>query len=103
MLARKRFDKFACVPSDGAFGGLVIWSSRVFDGTVLVQDYCGLVITFRSLHSQDSFVLANIYGPCTCSGREDFIVWLCHLEIDDNNMWLLVGDFNFYRSVENRN
>ena len=102
--APKRFDNFAWVPSDGASGGLlVLWSSRAFDGSVVARDFCGLVINFKSMHSQDSFMLANIYGPCSGPARDDFVAWLFHLDIDDHNLWLLVGDFNFYRSVENRN
>ena len=42
----KRFDKYAFVPSGGL---LILWSSRTFDGQVLLQDYCGLVVSFGSL------------------------------------------------------
>ena len=102
--APKRFDQFAFVPSDGASGGLLtLWSSKAFAGQVVLQDFCGLVISFTSLQSTDSFILTNIYGPCTGIARDDFVAWLFHLSIDTESLWLLVGDFNFYRSVENRN
>jgi hypothetical protein len=32
-----------------------------------------------------------------------FISWFCNLDIQDNINWILMGDFNFYRSLENRN
>jgi hypothetical protein len=37
------------------------------------------------------------------SSREDFINRLNGLNIDDNCNWMFVGDFNFYRSLEDRN
>ena len=99
--APKCFDNFAFVPSDGASGGiLTIWSSKSFSGQVLLEDHCGLVMFFQSTLPQDSFFLANIYGPCAGIARDDFVAWLFHLDIEDDNMWILVGDFNFYRSVE---
>jgi hypothetical protein len=35
-------------------------------------------------------------------GRQEFVQWLNSLDIDDDMNWLLLGDFNFYRSLENR-
>nr|AAX96619.1 retrotransposon protein, putative, LINE sub-class [Oryza sativa Japonica Group]ABA92975.1 retrotransposon protein, putative, LINE subclass [Oryza sativa Japonica Group] len=59
----KRFDSFAFAPSSGASGGiLVVWSLRMFVGTV-VQN----------------------------------------LVIGDQQNWLFLGDFNFYRYVHDRN
>jgi hypothetical protein len=48
-------------------------------------------------------VFVNVYGPCEGIDRENFVAWLFHLNITDDELWLLVGDFNFYRFVENRN
>jgi endonuclease/exonuclease/phosphatase family metal-dependent hydrolase len=35
--------------------------------------------------------------------RFAFISWFHNLDIQDNINWILMGDFNFYRSLENRN
>lgn len=35
--------------------------------------------------------------------KNNFINWLMSLNIPSNEYWLLVGDFNFIRSPENRN
>jgi hypothetical protein len=102
--APKCFDHFVCVPSVGASGGLlVLWNSKIFSGTVRMQESFGVVIDFVS--SADSFAstLVNVYGPCTEPRRSEFVSWLMDLDIPVNEHWLFVGDFNFYRSIENRN
>jgi hypothetical protein len=35
--------------------------------------------------------------------RSLFISWLRNLDIQEEENWLILGDFNFYRSLENRN
>jgi hypothetical protein len=45
----------------------------------------------------------NVYGPCSGPDRDDFVGWLYDLQIPSLENWLLVGDFNFMRSVDNRN
>ena len=45
----------------------------------------------------------NIYGPCTGEMRELFVDWLFELNIPNDEDWLILGDFNFIRSPENRN
>jgi exonuclease III len=102
--APRKFDKFAFVPSDGASGGLlVLWASNTFSGQVLLQETFGLVLEFVSIANAETFTLANVYGPCEGIARENFVAWLFHLDIPDDSLWLLVGDFNFYRFSENRN
>ncbi len=44
-----------------------------------------------------------MYGPFAGVERENFVIWLHSLQIADDDIWLLLGDFNFYRSVLNRN
>jgi hypothetical protein len=102
--APRRFDKYAYVPSDGASGGLlVLWISNIFTGQVLLEESFGLAIELTSCISSDIFMPVNVYGPCEGIERDNFVAWLFHLDISDENLWLLVGDFNFYRFVENKN
>lgn len=46
--------------------------------------------------------MVNVYGPSHGPERDEFIDWLHDLQID-NDYWMILGDFNFYRSVLNRN
>ena len=102
--APKRFDQFAFIPSDGASGGLlVVWASNRFLGQVLLQESFAVVISFTSTCSADSFILVNVYGLCVGIERENFIAWLFHLDIADDTLWILLGDFNFYRYTDSRN
>jgi hypothetical protein len=89
--APKRFDKFAFSPSVGASGGIFVgWNSSIF-------------VTFTSNHSGLVCTIVSVYGPCTGPERNNFLSWLHQLNIPDNDLWLIIGDFNFYRSVANRN
>jgi hypothetical protein len=49
-----------------------------------------------------SWELVVVYGRRQAA-RDQFVNWLYSLEIDDEELWLIVGDFNFYRNTENRN
>ena len=35
--------------------------------------------------------------------RDEFVSWIYNLDIDPDQKWMLMGDFNFIRSFENRN
>lgn len=56
-----------------------------------------------SLQTAKEWSLLNIYGPCTGPARDIFTTWLFYLNIPDNEDWLLIGDFNYIQSPENRN
>ena len=47
--------------------------------------------------------MVNVYGPCQGETRVDYTTWLLNLHIPHNEDWLLVGDFNYIRSPNNRN
>jgi hypothetical protein len=47
--------------------------------------------------------LVSVYGPCKGIERDNFITWLYNLTILSHSLWLLLGDFNFIRSSDNRN
>jgi len=98
------FDEFVYVPSCGASGGLlIIWKSAVFSGLVMHCESFALSVHFTATQSAQEWVLLNIYGPCHGQAREQFIQWLYNLNIPDTEDWLLLGDFNFIRSPNNRN
>jgi hypothetical protein len=102
--APRRFDSFDYIASEGASGGiLLLWNSSIFLGTVIDKQRFAITATFCSVHNSDTWKLSTVYGPCREPGRSLFIQWFRAHQIDDEENWLFVGDFNFYRSLEDRN
>jgi exonuclease III len=100
----KRFDSFAYSPSMGASGGiLIMWNSAIFHGVLLDIQRFGISVRFTSVHSSEAWTLTTVYGPCQGEAREQFVSWLYDLDIQPMNNHLLLGDFNFIRSGDNRN
>lgn len=62
-----------------------------------------LTISFTSRHNGDPWNLTTVYGPCTEPTRTVFLNWFRSIDIQDEDNWLVLGDFNFYRSLEDRN
>jgi hypothetical protein len=56
-----------------------------------------------SVHNGESWNLVSVYGPCQGTLRDQFVQWLYNLDIPHISNWLLLGDFNFFRSFDNRN
>jgi hypothetical protein len=102
--APKRFDKFEFCPSVGASGGiLVCWASNHFSASTIEKHPFAINLKMLSTHSQISWNLVVVYGPCRQPARDQFVNWLFNLQIEDDELWMLIGDFNFYRYAENRN
>ena len=102
--APRRFDQFDFIPSVGASGGLLIlWCSAIFGGIVVTKLHFRITVNFTSIHNGDVWRLSNIYGPCDEPARSAFINWFRNCEVDENINWFFLGDFNVYRSLENRN
>ena len=103
-LAPKRFDKFAFSPSAGASGGILMgWNNSIFSGEVVHCLKFALTVKFTSRHDNNSWLLTTVYGPCQGPEREDFINWMNALVIPDEEKWMFIGDFNFYRDISDRN
>ena len=99
-----RFDDYVYVPSNGASGGLIIiWDISIFSGMVMHCEQFAISVHFSSKQTAQKWTLINIYGPCMGDLRDDFVQWLFNLNIPDDEDWLLLGDFNFIRSPNNRN
>ena len=99
----RRFDKFDFIPLVGASGGiLVVWNSSLFSGATLDKQTFGITIAFTSQHNLKTWKLTTVYGPCVEPERSLFVDWLKRHQIDDDANWLFVGDFNLYRSLEDK-
>jgi hypothetical protein len=88
----------------GASGGLItLWNDNRFNGGKIFENDYALSIQFCSLHSGASWILTNIYGPCSSRGKFDFLNWLKGVDTPDDTDWLIIGDFNLIRASSNRN
>jgi hypothetical protein len=70
---------------------------------VLHLSKLSITIRFTATHNAEEWVLTNIYGPYNGQDRHNFINWLNSLHFEDEINWMLIGDFNFYRSLQDRN
>ena len=103
-ICRPRIDAFEFLPSNGALGGVItIWKSHLFQGSLTFSNEFGISVEFTSNHTSTNWLLTNVYGPCTPSGKQQFTTWLKNIQMPNDFPWLLIGDFNLMRSSKNRN
>ena len=103
-LCPKRFTKFAFLPSVGASGGLLVaWVDSNLNGEVVFENEFSISVKFTCKLSNDCWILTNVYGPCHVQKRGEFIDWFGNIDMPQDSDWLVVGDFNFIRSPEDRN
>jgi exonuclease III len=100
----KKLNKFEFVPSVGASGGIIIiWNGSLFNGEVDFQNEFSISIKFTSSLSHESWILTNIYGPCTAERKAIFLEWFSNIDMPEDMDWLVLGDFNFMRKPSDRN
>lgn len=88
----------------GASGGIiVVWNSSIFIGSLIQIQQFAVVVEFVSRQNNEKWTLVAVYGPCQGEARDNFVSWLYKLNIPVGGNWLLLGDFNFIRSIDNRN
>lgn len=75
----------------------------MFSGSLIFQNDYAIAILLSSVHNNASWVLTNIYAPCTPLGKRDFVNWFQGINMLDNVDWLIIGDFNLYRNPKDRN
>jgi hypothetical protein len=103
-MAPKKFNKFDFVLSQGGSGGIFMgWCGAIFSSETIFKSRFAITVKFTAMLNAETWTLTTVNGPCTGLERQDFINWLNGLNIDDNCNWMFVGDFNFYRSLEDRN
>jgi len=98
-----QFDSFEYLPLVGASGGIItIWKSYLFNGhMVFSNDFS--ISELTSKHDDSTWLLTNIYAPCTSSGKPLFLHWLKDIQMPPEVNWLLAGDFNLIRKPADRN
>lgn len=98
------FDKFEFLPSIGASRGIITaWKSALFNGQLAFSNEFSMTVEFSSRHNNDSWILTNIYGPCTVEGKGNFLEWFEQIQMPESIDWMIVGDFNLMRKQEDRN
>ena len=99
-----RFNQFCFSPSNGNSGGLItIWNGNLMKGKVLSQNYYQITIEFTSNLDSTCWYLTNVYGPNSTEGKQEFTDWLMGLNMSQSKLWMILGDFNYIRSPDNRN
>lgn len=92
------------LPSMGASGGILIaWNSGLFNGTKIFSNNFAVTMIFSSRHDNSSWTLTCVYAPCTPEGRTLFLNWFQEITMPIENNWLILGDFNLIRKLEDRN
>jgi hypothetical protein len=84
-------------------GSVIIWKSSKLSGNVIFQNDYAQSVEFTSNLSACSWIITNVYAPCTPQGKIDFLNWLHNISMPSDKLWLLVGDFNLIRRSEDRN
>ena len=82
---------------------MVVWNSTVLTGVLIDTKPYGIVLQFTSTQNNEQWTLVNVYGPCHGQLRDEFVSWLYNMNIPDSENWFFLGDFNFIRSLDNRN
>jgi exonuclease III len=99
----KNLDSFAFSPSSGASGGIItLWNSSIFtDSTIQANAYC---VTVKFINNLDNnyFFLSNVYGPSHANGKLAFVTWFLNFDFSLFDDWIVSGDFNMYRSSDDR-
>jgi exonuclease III len=102
-IAPKTFSNFAFVPSVRASEGILMsWNDSTLKGVLWNQDFA-ITVAFTSRHTNQKWKLTTVYGPCHRETRDHFVQWLYDLQIDTEEDLMPIGDFNFYRSPEDKN
>lgn len=100
----KSFNKFDFVPSVGASAGLLVaLNDHLFSGHTVSKNDFSITISFTSKHNGEQWYLTNVYGPCQQAERVIFINWFQILHMQDEDKWLILGDFNYSRYPQSRN
>ncbi len=97
------FDKCHFVKSERASGGIITcWSSLVFSCTEVLMRNFSLTVRLKCLSSGVDFYVTNVYGPPSWDHKEDFCNKLSGLKGICGGLWVICGDFNLTRNLQER-
>jgi hypothetical protein len=98
------FDNIEFLPSIGASGVLLVaWKSSLFRGEFIFSNDYAMYVEFHSQHDSRSWLLTNVYAPLSVRRETSFSKMFKHIQMPEEVDWLILGDFNLIRRLENRN
>lgn len=56
----------------------------MFSGELIYANDYSISIELTSMHNNESWVLTNIYGPCTTEGKRNFIDWFKQIQVNED-------------------
>ena len=71
---------------------------RQHQALFLFQNDYAISILSSLVHNNSTWILTNMYAPCTPTGKKDFIDWIQNVQMPISVDWLIVGNFNLYRN-----
>jgi hypothetical protein len=60
-------------------------------------------VEFTSRLNIESWLLTTVYAPYTPAGKRIFLEWFREIQMPPEVDWIIVGDFNLIRRLEDRN
>ena len=95
---------FEAVDAVGSAGGIVTaWNGCVFNRVTSQSSQHILSVDLVSLADASSFHFTNVYAPCSHAEKEAFLLSLRTHDLGDSVPWIICGDFNLCRSLDDRN
>jgi hypothetical protein len=82
---------------------LITWKGSKFSGHVVFQNQFAQSVELTTKTNGQKWILTNIYAPCTTEGGRTFLDWFKNIQVSDDYLWMVLGDFNLMRRHENRN
>ena len=88
----------------GTAGGLdILWNTN----SVLLENFIAtrwsIIVDYRLIGSKKPGHLTNVYGPASLREKQAFLRNLNYLSnLTQHNRWIIGGDFNIIRSVEEK-
>nr|GEX11649.1 hypothetical protein [Tanacetum cinerariifolium] len=91
-----------CVSSGASGGILTLWNTNVFTKEHQIVDPNYLVTVGSWVGASSKVGLINVYAPQSSSRKEALWVSIEHLVSNSNVIWIIFGDFNVVRSLDER-
>jgi exonuclease III len=98
-----QFTDFLYHPSDGTSAGLLIaWNPKEYKMQIIDSKLHAMTVLAESNRDNTKFTLTNVYAPCDQAERSLFFQEMKEITIDTSIPWVLAGDFNIYRYVNEK-
>lgn len=98
-----RWIRFGCKESEGSKGGiLLIWDNRLWRGTLIEEGNYSITYSFENTQEPFSWSFTGVYAPHTRKEKLECWEKLAAMRGLCEGPWVLGGDFNTARRMEER-